>query len=196
MTALHVEPFTCPFTVLVDSAESQPFTFDGLRCDADKEGRPLYVPTRRCCLGRHPDSKGDYSIEGYSDRIGVERKSKEDCWGTVLGWETDYQRERNIPGRRDRFKKELENLSKLDAAMVVVEASFEELLADMPEWGTKPKKHNAKIFLRSIVAFQQDYKVPWLFAGSRRLAEVSAFRFLERWWMKERERVKNRKENP
>jgi hypothetical protein len=43
---------------------------------------------------------------------------------------------------------------------------------------------------RSLIAFQQDYRVPWIFSDSRRMAEIDAFRWLERWWKKQREHDK------
>lgn len=187
---LITEPYTVPFTILIDSAESQPFTFQCLHGDADQQNRPLIVPTKFVSLGRYPDSQGDYSLAGCTGRVAVERKSMEDAWSTVLGWETDYQTERELPGRRQRFEKELENLAKLEAAMIVVEATFDDCLRLIPQWGTKPAKVNAKIFLRSVLAYMQDYKVPWLFCDGRRLAEVTAYRYLERFWRKDLERRK------
>lgn len=163
----------CPFTILIDTAEQQPFTFQGLRSDSDHGNRPLIVPIETKALGRHPDSLGDYSISGCEGRIGVERKSLEDAQGTILGWD----------GRRDRFERELRNLEQCEAAVVVVESSFEELIQKAP--ARKRTVHqNAKALFRSVLAFQQDYRVPWLFAGNRRLAEQSTFRFLERFWRK------------
>lgn len=180
----QVEPITCPFTVLIDTAESQPFTFQGLRCDADKLNLPLVVRTRWSNLGRHPHSLGDYAIAGLVGQCHVERKSLEDCHGTVLGWETDRNLERGTPGRRQRFEQELANLAEIPAGVVVVEATLEQCLQDMPEWGVKPRAENRKIFFRSIVSFQQRFRVPWMFCSSRRAAEVFAFRWLERFYKK------------
>lgn len=179
---MTVEPFQIPFTILIDAAEQHPFSFNELFADADKDYRPLVVPTRYCSLGRHPNSLGDYSIEGMIGRVAVERKSMSDCQGTVLGWETPAERKANKVGRRQRFEQELENLSKVEAALVVVEATFEDCLASMPEHGKKSSQENAKIFNRSIQAYMQDYKVPWHFAGSRRTAELFTFQYLRRFW--------------
>jgi hypothetical protein len=189
------EPYRVPFTILVDTNESQPFTFDGLIGDADVKYAPLAIHTEWRCLGRYPHSKGDYTIEGFEDRIAIERKAMDDAWGTVLGWETDHQRAHDQPGRRDRFEKELENLAKLDAAIVIVEASFADCLNEMPQFGVKDAKTNAKIFLRSVMAYQQDYRVPWFFCDSRRLAEVIAFRYLERFYWKDLESRKKGSRN-
>lgn len=213
MDEIHEEPVKSPLVVLIDSAESQPFTFQGLRADAKQGSRPLIVSTRHECLGRHPHSLGDYTAEGLVGIAHVERKSREDCQGTVLGWETPSERAKELKrameaqanesqahepvagktatGRRDRFEKELSNLAKIAYGVVIVEASFGECLATMPQWGKKSRETNAKIFARSVSAYMQDYKVPWMFCDSRRQAEVMTFRFLERAHrkMKEGQRV-------
>lgn len=184
-----LEPYTVPFTILVDTAETNPFAFTGLRADADKLGRPLIVPTRWQCLGRHPNGLGDYSIDGFVGRVHVERKSLEDVHGTVLGWDTESDREKVALGRRQRFENELANLARIEAPLVVVEATIGECLQAMPEWGVKPKEMNAKIFFRSVLAYQQDYRVPWVFADGRRIAEAATFRFLERFWRHHRKEL-------
>ena len=164
----------CPFVILIDTAEQQPFSFTGIRSDAAHGNAEYEVNRRSFCLGRHPHSKGDYSIYGHVGRVGVERKSKDDAYSTFLGWD----------GHRERFEKELENLSAMSAAMVVVEADFSEFLKDAPEWGVKTAAENRVILHRSIIAWAQDYKVPFIFAGNRRTAEVTTFRFFERYWRK------------
>lgn len=176
------------FTILVDTAEQQPWTFDGIKGDAKDDYEPLLVPWRYSALGRHPHSVGDYSIDGYVGQVGIERKGLEDVWGTVMGWDTEHDQQRGGLGRRERFKCELANLQKCDAAAVIVEATLETCLQEMPTWGSKPAWVNRKIFLRSVIAFQQDYRVPWMFLDGRRTAEVVAFRFLERFWRKQKEK--------
>lgn len=178
-----------PFTVLIDTGEQQPFTFQGIKTDASQGGKQLIVPTEWKALGRHPNSLGDYSIAGGEGRCHIERKSMEDAQGTILGWD----------GRRERFESELQNLSDIQCGVVIVECSRAELIAnafgcDAAESarrrGTKTVGQNAKALHRSILAFQQDYSVPWIFSDNRRMAEIDAFRWLERWWKKQREREK------
>lgn len=181
---VQLEPYIVPFTILVDSAESQQFTFTGFRADANKDGRPLIVPTKWQPLGRHPHSLGDYSIEGMAGRVAVERKSMEDAWGTILGWPSKHEQQHELGSRRQRFEKELDNLAKIDAALVVVEATMSDCLRLMPAHGVKSRALNAKIFYRSVIAYLQDYRVPWLFCDSRRMAEVATYRFLVRFWEK------------
>lgn len=170
----------CPFVVLIDSNEQQPFEFNGIRSDANHEYRPLAIFTKWQCLGRHPNQLGDYSIDGFVGRVHVERKSIKDCQGTILGWS----------GSRDRFERELLNLSQIEAPLVVVEGSLSAVLSEENEHRTQDHHVIAKQLMRSIIAFQQDYRVSWLFCESRRMAEVVTFRFLERFYRKHTEHSK------
>lgn len=186
---MSVEPYRLPFTVLIDSNESQPWTFQNINGDADVDYRPLAVPTRWQSLGRYPHGLGDYSIEGFTERIAVERKSIDDLWGTILGWETEHDKKKSNVGRRARFEKELENLSKIDVGLVVVEATLGEVLNTVPEWGVKPAFDNRKTLSRSIIAYQQDYRAQWIFCDSRRMAEVITLRHLQRFFRKHKEEL-------
>lgn len=168
-----------PFTVLVDTAETQPFQFDGIYADAADDYAPLIIPTRFACLGRYPNSTGDYSVCGYAGRVGVERKSVDDALGTVLGF---------ADGRRERFEQELRNLAAIEAGAVVVEGSLGECIRLAPEYGTKTAAENGRIFFRSIVSFTQGFKTPIVFCDNRELAQFYCFRFLERFWKQEQRR--------
>ncbi len=180
----------CPFTVLIDSAEQHPFAFLGMKTDAaggnEAGPRPLIVPTERQALGRYPDSLGDYSLDTGLGRCHVERKSMEDAHSTFLGW----ARKGEDVGRRDRFEQELARLSDIEAGLVVVECSFADLVRFAPQYGRRTAQQNAKALFRSVLAWQQDYAVSWLFAESRDMAEKATFRWLERWDRKNREKVK------
>jgi DNA excision repair protein ERCC-4 len=191
------DPYQCPFTVVIDSNEGSPFGFQGLMADADagyadedKTPRRLIVPIRFMSLGRVQNSVGDYSILGLTDRIGVERKSMEDAWATVLGWGSSNDKPATGLCRRERFKQQLANMATLDGALVVVEATLATCLQNIPEWGDRDPEHNRKIFHRSVLSMMLDFHIPWLFCDSRRLAEVVTFRYLERFWKKEQERIK------
>lgn len=175
------KPLLCPFTILVDTAETFPFTFQGLRADSDQQYRPLIVETKRLCLGRFPSSLGDYTTDGGYGKCHVERKSMDDAHGTILGWSGKG----SDTGRRERFESELGNLAKLESALVVVECSLADLIRFAPAYGKKSpeenRSRNAKNLFRSVLAFQQDFRVPWFFCESRRLAEQATFRFLQRF---------------
>lgn len=170
-----------PFAVIIDTAEQQPFEFLGFRCDADQDNRPLVIHTERECLGRHPNSLGDYSLIGGVGQCHVERKSMEDAQGTILGFES---------GRRERFECELGNLAAIEAGCVVVECSFGDLVKYAPDTPRRSAQQNAKTLYRSVIAFQQDYRCQWLFCEDRKHAERTTFRWLTRWFAKDLERRK------
>lgn len=182
-----------PFTIIVDSMEQLPFTFQGIAADrskwtadirwrvdqglADAGQVVLTVPVEWRALGT---SHGDYSLIGHEGHCHVERKSIDDAHGTILGWGE----------RRERFERELEFLSSIECAAVVVEGSFSQVLADVGARGKKSVDENRKTLHRQVLAWQQDYRVPWIFCDSRRLAEITTFRILERYWKKSGNKVK------
>lgn len=171
----------CPFAVIIDCQEKQPFSFTGLASDADRGGLPIEVRTIFRSLGV---SRGDYSIVGLEDTCGIERKSLEDAHGTILGWGE----------RRERFVRELETLATLPCSAVVVECTLSELIQQAPSRGVKSATENAKTLFRQVLAWQQDYRVPWVFCDGRRMAEIATFRILERYWKNtEREKRKTKK---
>jgi hypothetical protein len=157
----------CPFVIFIDTAEQMPLSFQGMRCDADQQHRPLIVPTERKCLGRHPLALGDYTIDCGEGRCHVERKSVDDLTGTLLGWND---------GRRDRFECELSNLNRLCEALVIVEGSYPDFLKAAPATTTRQPQENAKILHRSVRSLMRRFRgVQWHFAGSKRLAETFVF---------------------
>lgn len=168
-----------PFAILIDSAEQQPFEFQNLRADADKKYRTYRAKTERVCLGRYPDSLGDYSLSGAVGHCHVERKGQGDAYSTFLGFGRH-----GTTSRYERFRQELENLSQIDAALVVVECPLQQLLLQAPKTETRSPQDNARMIYRSILAWQQDYRVQWAFCESRRMAEITTFRWLYRWWEK------------
>lgn len=156
----HTNPVIVPFTVAIDGREKARYTFDGLTSDAKEDHRPLMVPT----AWQHLKS-GDYSIQGLEERVAVERKSLADLYGS-------------LGGHRDRFEAEHWRLSLMDAAVVVIEASWREIL-------TTPPPHSRlfpKTVWRTSIAWQLRYGVPWVPADTRRLGEIYTFRFLEKFW--------------
>lgn len=171
----------CPFVVYIDPAEQLPFTFQGMRCDADQEYRPLVVTTERRSLGRHPNSLGDYTIDSAIGRCHVERKSENDARSTILGWNS---------GGRERFECELRNLSEIQAPLVIIECGYESLLMNARATDSRSAQENAKNLHRSMVALIQDYRVPFMLAGTRRLAEKFTFDWFRRFHEKQVEAAK------
>jgi len=159
-----------PWTVLIDSREQHPFPFIGYRCDANKQYRPLIIPTKTQGL-----KTGDYSLEGYEDRIAIERKSLSDAYSTFCQG-------------RDRFERELERLHAMPGfAAVIVEAGWPTILHHPPPH----TKFSPKSFYRSVKAWQIRYRgVHWEFWETRGMAERATLRLLQRYWEDDQERKK------
>lgn len=168
-----------PFTVLVDSMEQQPFTFQGL---LGPHGREVAVECKWKALGirdgRYYQPMGDYSIEGFESMIHIERKSVEDCQATVMAF----------GGRRERFEYQLDVFQGLPCSAVVVEGSMGQVVSTAKSFGEKSDAEVKKIVCHSLMAWQQDYRVPWYFCDSRRMAEYITWRVMLRFWQKLREK--------
>jgi ERCC4-type nuclease len=149
---------TCPFTILIDGREKAPYRFTGLQADAAQQRRPLIVPTRWEHL-----ATGDYTIDGSQDQVAVERKSLDDLF-TTLG------------SHRERFEREHQRLAAMRRAIVVIEATW----WDVIHWPPERSRLNPKTVFRTAVSWQVRYGVPWITAVDRRLAEIWTFRFLQR----------------
>lgn len=159
-TEACAKPLKVPFTVVVDGREKTPYTFSGLRADANLRRRPLAIPWEWTYL-----ETGDYSVKGYENYVAIERKSLGDLYMT-------------LGQHRDRFEREHERLSEMDFAAVVVEASWETILQHPPEMS----KLLPKCVYRTALSWAVKYGVPWFCVEGRRLGEVTTFRLLERWW--------------
>lgn len=154
-----------PFTVVIDSNEQIPYTFEGLPSNADQGGGPIRVHTRRESL-----TWGDYSIFGLP-MIVVERKSKEDLYGTVSG---------TLKKQRHDFGVQLQAMaSEYAAAAVVVECEWLSLLTEPPPF----TQFNPKALARTIIGWMHRYRpVHWIFMPGRDAAEAFTYRYLEAFW--------------
>ena len=88
-----------PVTVVVDTREQEPYSFDPRLVIAERRALPA----------------GDYSVAGLEAMVAVERKSLDDFVSTVIH-------------SRMRFRKELRKLAGYRAACVVVEAGVLDVL--------------------------------------------------------------------
>lgn len=163
------EPILVPFTVGVkegmDQCSGPTYTFEGMRANADKKNAPLIVRTQRVHL---PTGHGDYTIVELP-KIGIERKSKEDLYGSI------GQRRANFEDRLSRMA----GVSGLWYSAIVIEAEFSELLTEPPPFSNL----NPKSLTRTILAWQMRWStVGWWFMPNRSAAEGLTFRLLERFW--------------
>lgn len=133
-------------TILIDSREQAPYSFAGLMDDISLVTTAL--------------TTGDYRVPFVS--AAVSRKSLADLFSTILCAE-----------RRHRFTEELDRLSALEHALVVVEG--------MP-WEYPESTATQRLVVRNKIArWQEDYpRVLWQFCAGRRDAEIATLDFL-RW---------------
>jgi ERCC4-type nuclease len=112
---------------------------------------------------------GDYSIDGFTDKVSIERKT--------LG---DYLS--SIGSGRDRFKRELVKLGALDVSAVVVEADHSHVSGGQhPISKVPPEAATA-----TMVAIWLDYRVPVFCCANRVEAEKFTLRVLQRFFLKRR----------
>lgn len=153
------ETVESPLVVVVDNNENLPYSFLGLRTDASSRRRLLTIRVVRRSL-----ETGDYTIEGLEKFVAIERKSLNDLYQT-------------LGHGRDRFERELQRMQRMSYAAVVVESSWTEIL------NKPPSRLLPKSVFRSVLAWSQRFpKVHWFMMDHRRLAEITTFRILERFY--------------
>jgi ERCC4-type nuclease len=108
---------------------------------------------------------GDYSLEGFTDRLAVERKNHSDAWGCL----TD--------GRK-RFERCLERLSMLDRAAIVIESSMAEFCVPPPQ----VKRVNAATAMGSYISWSTKWRIPVFFAENRQWGERCTLRILAAYY--------------
>lgn len=147
-----------PFTVLVDVQEKLPYLFEGFLADSDQDYRPMLVPTRMSSLG---PSHGDYSVVGMEGEVHVERKSLEDAIGTFL----------SHGERRERWLRTLEFLASIKTGAVVIESTFKDIVKNITARGSRSQRDLQRTIYRQVLAWQMDYRIPFVFCDDRRFSE-------------------------
>lgn len=171
-----------PYTILYDQQEGHPWTFQNIRQNASDGGRQIIIPTKKVHL-----KTGDYTIEGFEDRLTIERKSMTDCVGT-------------FGGGRERFERELARMSEMEFGCVIIEATMGACLDYMnsDEYIDRDPKFKPKSFFRTPLAWSMgvvadDFpKVHFWFMDSRWMAERAAWFILDRYWRKQQKAMKRR----
>jgi ERCC4-type nuclease len=162
----------CDFTIIQDTREQTPWTFRGYKCDAPYQDRDLVVPVKVAGL-----KTGDYSLEGFENKICIERKSLADLYST-------------LGSGRERFKAEFQRMQSYDYAAVVIEADWLQICADPPE----RSKLKPKCVMRTLLAWSQRYGVHIHAASCAGFAERLAFRLLQRYHLDGRRKNRVTKE--
>lgn len=163
--ALTDDVVTESFTILVDSQEKQPWTFQGFMEGA----KPVIVPYRWQSLG---PTHGDYTVAGCEDYVHMDRKSLDDALGTFL----------SHGERRERWEATLLYLAEIPSGHVIIEATQGQCLAAIQSRGKRSTTALRNEFLGSVISWHEEYGVPFWFTDSRRLAERLAYKILKRGW--------------
>ena len=130
------------FRIIIDTREQEPYEFS--------------CPTERRKL-----EVGDYSVDGHTDVIAVERKSLKDFISTVIH-------------ARKRFAREMEKLKEYPFSCVVVEANLDDVLRGIVDTGNV----ESNAVLGAALWLTTYYRVPVFWCGSRPAARVFVDGFL------------------
>lgn len=155
----------CPFTVLIDTNETFPFTFQSI---VDADGKSVDVPTRREPL--YTRGMADYTIAGFEKDIQIERK------GDDLP--------SSLAQRRENFEAEIASLDGMcEFAAIVVEHEWSDFVETHPGHGA-----SVSAVARTWLSWSLRYPgVKWFWCPGRESAEQMTFWLLERfWWHKTR----------
>lgn len=114
-----------------------------------REQKPLF---KNQVINKKLDT-GDYSIEGYEDKIAIERKSPTDLYGTLTHG-------------HERFKKELQRSQTLEYFVIIVDASYTSII-DKEFEGSEHIKTPGEIIIKIIHTIQIKYKINIIFSNGR-----------------------------
>ena len=134
--------------IIIDTREQTPFDFAGYTSNISSKAL----------------NTGDYSLEGFEDKITIERKSIGDLASCMtIG--------------RDRFCRELERMREFESAAVIVEQPLNTITN-----GNYRSNLNPVSFEQSILSFIIKYRVPFLFGKNRKHASWLCFNCLRHYW--------------
>lgn len=150
----------CPFTIVRDTNEGNPFEFDqitnsdGLLIRVPIVVRPLYL-----------SGLADYSIVGHETEIQIERKA-DDLYSSMSE-------------RRDIFEAEIERLNDMcDFAAVICEVPRSTVIMDNNRFGAR-----AKSIINTVSSWRVRFPgVHFIFCDGRWDAEQECWRLLSGWW--------------
>lgn len=170
--------YRCPFRIVACTNEGIPYRFTDMITDksdgelpilVDVVRKPLYLMAKKTIeLKGKTFVKGlaDYTIDGMEEEIQIERKTKEDLFGT-------------LGGRRDDFEAEICRIGQCKFAAVVIEAEWTEIFQNPPSHSRLPPK----VVSRTVISWSQKYpNVHWFTLAGRQHAENFTFRLLEMYW--------------
>ena len=147
MSSKDKSPYLAPFVIAVDTREQLPLSFPGFA-------------TMRKTL-----PTGDYSMQGFEDRIAIERKSKSDAWSCVADG-------------RARFERCMARLGQLHRAAVIIECSLTEFQVP-PD---RVQRVTPATAVGSYLSWMVQYRVPVVWCDNRDFAARVAVRILASYY--------------
>lgn len=135
-----------PPPIIIDTRERKAYSFSGFSA---------YVASLHT---------GDYSLEGHTEKVCVERKSATDAYGCV-------------GTNRKRFGDCLKRLGEIERPCIVVECSLQEFCNPPPRTRITPAQA-----VGSYISWSCQYRIPVFFCGSREYAERVTLRWLMAYW--------------
>ena len=151
----------CQWELAVDNREQNPWTFEDIYIGAGKDRRLLEIEVVPTTI-----KSGDYSIVGMEHLVAIERKSKEDLFGTI--------------GRgRDRLVRGLARLTDLKWAAVIVESEWFDCMKNPPE----RSEMSVSAIDGSINAWTQRFPgVHWFWRPGRYVSSKVCYKLLQRFY--------------
>jgi ERCC4-type nuclease len=140
---------TIPLRIVVDTREQNAWTFSAY---SDVEVIRATLET------------GDYSLLGWEDQIGIERKGSLDELATCFTQD------------RQRFEKEMHRLRFFERAAIIIEDHLQNAIS-----GKYRSKLTSNALIESICAFHIRFNVPFIFAGNRLAAERLTYSLLSKF---------------
>lgn len=150
----------CEFSVVRDTREQHPWGFTEIFTGSGLRRKPVLIRIVEKAL-----SAGDYSIEGFEDKVAIERKSLEDLFNCC-------------GGDRVRFEQQVKRLHEtIELPYLMVEGDW----SAIARWTGRGANPQSVIGTR--ISWEQKYpRVKWMFMPSRLMAERIAFRIFERYF--------------
>jgi len=133
--------------IICDTREQLPYHFSDFDCNVIRAGLPI----------------GDYSLQGFTDQVAVERKTLNDLLGSLTRG-------------RDRFEKELSRARHYQLFAVVIEGTFNDI-----RQGRYRSKIHPNAVLQSIIAWTIRYNVQFIWAGDRDGGEYFTYSVLSKY---------------
>ena len=136
--------------IVIDSREQSPYGFQDVKYkDTTVESGTL--------------TTGDYSLVGFTDAVGIERKSLDDMAGTLTTG-------------RERFERELERSRGMDFFAIVIEADLSHVARHCYRSKMAPTA-----FIQSLFSYQVRFGCHVVWAGCRERGEYATHSLLQKY---------------